>query len=139
MAIYTKIHASDLNKIVASYQIEVIDFTPIEGGNANSNYHIYAKSGEYMMTIVEEKSLQEAQKLTTLLQWLGKHHFLTSPVQATITGEMVTQYAGRSESTRLNSSHKPISYAVFCLKKKNKKHTKKKKKNMNSNQTQRAS
>ena len=25
------------------------------------------------------------------------------------------------KSTRLNSSHKPISYAVFCLKKKNKK------------------
>ena len=25
----------------------------------------------------------------------------------------------RSEDTRLNSSHKPISYAVFCLKKKN--------------------
>ena len=24
------------------------------------------------------------------------------------------------KSTRLNSSHKPISYAVFCLKKKNK-------------------
>ena len=28
-------------------------------------------------------------------------------------------------STRLNSSHKPISYAVFCLKKKNKKNKKK--------------
>src|SRR5207245_5344019 len=27
--------------------------------------------------------------------------------------------AGRSESTRLNSSHGSISYAVFCLKKKN--------------------
>src|SRR5438132_10901038 len=27
---------------------------------------------------------------------------------------------GRSESTRLNSSHTVISYAVFCLKKKNK-------------------
>ena len=26
------------------------------------------------------------------------------------------------KSTRLNSSHKPISYAVFCLKKKNKNH-----------------
>ena len=32
------------------------------------------------------------------------------------------------KSTRLNSSHKPISYAVFCLKKKNQK---KKKKNHN--------
>ena len=33
------------------------------------------------------------------------------------------------KSTRLNSSHKPISYAVFCLKKKKKKTNKKKKKN----------
>src|SRR5437867_10790869 len=29
------------------------------------------------------------------------------------------QAAARSESTRLNSSHRTISYAVFCLKKKN--------------------
>ena len=30
------------------------------------------------------------------------------------------------KSTRLNSSHKPISYAVFCLKKKNNKNKQKK-------------
>src|SRR5437773_7619086 len=30
------------------------------------------------------------------------------------------EYTKRSESTRLNSSHITISYAVFCLKKKNK-------------------
>lgn len=93
MAIYTRIQASDLEKIVAPYQIEVVDFTPIEGGNTNSNYHIQAKKGEYMLTIAEEKSLQEAQRLAALLQWLGEHHFLTSPVHASITGEMVTQYA----------------------------------------------
>ena len=34
----------------------------------------------------------------------------------------------RSESTRLNSSHITISYAVFCLKKKKKKKKKKKQK-----------
>src|SRR5438034_7221964 len=32
----------------------------------------------------------------------------------------VLRRAARSESTRLNSSHTVISYAVFCLKKKNK-------------------
>src|SRR5438132_8768752 len=32
--------------------------------------------------------------------------------------------AGDRKSTRLNSSHTVISYAVFCLKKKKKKHTK---------------
>jgi len=48
-----------------------------------------------MLTIAEEKSLQEVQRLATLLQWLSEHHFLTSPVHASITGEMVTQYAGK--------------------------------------------
>src|SRR5438552_6518119 len=33
-----------------------------------------------------------------------------------------TPNPGRSESTRLNSSHQIISYAVFCLKKKKRKH-----------------
>src|SRR2546430_13357889 len=34
-----------------------------------------------------------------------------------------TQEVEDRKSTRLNSSHSQISYAVFCLKKKNKKHT----------------
>src|SRR2546427_9633335 len=34
--------------------------------------------------------------------------------------DLVEQRIARSESTRLNSSHSQISYAVFCLKKKNK-------------------
>src|SRR3712207_7245981 len=34
--------------------------------------------------------------------------------------ELRQHYLQRSEDTRLNSSHANISYAVFCLKKKNK-------------------
>src|SRR3712207_8855744 len=33
--------------------------------------------------------------------------------------ELVAAYLGDRKSTRLNSSHANISYAVFCLKKKN--------------------
>src|SRR5687768_17697100 len=40
------------------------------------------------------------------------------------------------KSTRLNSSHGYISYAVFCLKKKKKKKKKKKNKKKNKNQKQ---
>src|SRR6266480_7755118 len=36
-----------------------------------------------------------------------------------LTGHLYVRYE-RSESTRLNSSHMSISYAVFCLKKKKK-------------------
>ena len=40
-------------------------------------------------------------------------------------GHFIKERAGRSEETRLNSSHITISYAVFCLKKKKKKTQKK--------------
>src|SRR5688572_32520333 len=41
---------------------------------------------------------------------------------------------GDRKSTRLNSSHSQISYAVFCLKKKKKKTNKNKKKKMHKKQ-----
>src|SRR5690554_7603683 len=44
--------------------------------------------------------------------------YLTGP--AFIYREGGSRYIARSESTRLNSSHVRISYAVFCLKKKKK-------------------
>src|SRR5690625_5753759 len=49
---------------------------------------------------------------------LSQYHHLHPEKQA--DGKYV-QKIDRSESTRLNSSHVAISYAVFCLKKKNKK------------------
>ena len=95
MAIYTRIQVSDLRKIVSLYGIEVIDFTPIDAGNTNSNYHVRAKRDEYILTIMEDKSSQEVQNLAILLQWLAKHDFLTSAVLAAGTGEIITYYAGK--------------------------------------------
>src|SRR2546427_8443602 len=43
-------------------------------------------------------------------------------VQAFALGAGIAGLAGMQKSTRLNSSHSQISYAVFCLKKKKKKH-----------------
>src|SRR2546430_4463634 len=42
------------------------------------------------------------------------------PLQPTVAHQlaMQAQHAGDRKSTRLNSSHSQISYAVFCLKKK---------------------
>src|SRR5438094_6505403 len=47
--------------------------------------------------------------------------------------------AADRKSTRLNSSHRTISYAVFCLKKKKKKHNKKKEKEQENNGVNRRS
>src|SRR2546430_6244244 len=47
---------------------------------------------------------------------------LPSPGTTSLRVEL-TDPPGDRKSTRLNSSHSQISYAVFCLKKKKKKHT----------------
>src|SRR5437867_9936957 len=44
----------------------------------------------------------------------------TNPVAAPSSSEMYPAGPTRSEEQRLNSSHRTISYAVFCLKKKKK-------------------
>src|SRR2546429_1902994 len=44
---------------------------------------------------------------------------MCSRTQVCLCGPHTVAFCMRSESTRLNSSHGYISYAVFCLKKKN--------------------
>src|SRR2546426_8376882 len=44
-------------------------------------------------------------------------------VEFALSDALVLSIKGDRKSTRLNSSHLVISYAVFCLKKKNKKNT----------------
>ncbi len=92
MATYTEIPISDLRKIAINYGIKATNFIPVEGGNANTNYHIQAEDCDYILTLSEEKSLQEVRKLAALLEWLKKYDFITSKVHASLAGELVTQY-----------------------------------------------
>src|SRR5258705_9992614 len=67
--------------------------------------------------------LQEAENLRTLGANLArfKNILVPQPVDDYTTSRVLTmEYVlGDRKSTRLNSSHLGISYAVFCLKKKN--------------------
>src|SRR2546427_5982451 len=45
--------------------------------------------------------------------------FISEWIQPQLPGTAESQRLGDRKSTRLNSSHSQISYAVFCLKKKN--------------------
>src|SRR5437660_5961449 len=60
---------------------------------------------------------------TTLFRSLGLHpgRDIEAHAAAALAGIPFERNAGDRKSTRLNSSHVAISYAVFCLKKKKKK------------------
>src|SRR4051812_49686927 len=74
---------------------------------------------------VAKEKLIEIEKLflkeLTKAQKAGQ---LTSSIQPALLAKHLLNLAGQLDrkSTRLNSSHMSISYAVFCLKKKKKKH-----------------
>src|SRR3990170_9128398 len=61
-------------------------------------------------------SLHDALPISKKPPLFSEHHFFIDLI-------VHPEFRKRSESTRLNSSHQIISYAVFCLKK-NKKKTK---------------
>src|SRR5437899_6429849 len=66
---------------------------------------------------VAEDVLSEQDK-TRLLEYLRKSHGSSEPKnKITLTRKQTSEIIDR-KSTRLNSSHLGISYAVFCLKKK---------------------
>src|SRR2546429_6205717 len=55
---------------------------------------------------------------TTLFRSILSNAMLRGPRSLLLRTERNPEPSGRSEGTRLNSSHGYISYAVFCLKKK---------------------
>lgn len=92
MAVYTKIPMHDLEKIALAYGIKATNFISIEAGNANSNYRIKGENGNFMLTLGEEKTFQEMQKLAKILSWLEEHGFKTSKVHPSLNGDLVTSY-----------------------------------------------
>src|SRR5688572_31560026 len=56
------------------------------------------------------------------LEWLSYNAVLAPDGSGFVLNKPVETRGEDRKSTRLNSSHSQISYAVFCLKKKNTKH-----------------
>src|SRR3712207_7111179 len=64
--------------------------------------------------------LQRREVLADLVVELRRGAAVLQVVAAGVGGDREARRDGDRKSTRLNSSHANISYAVFCLKKKNK-------------------
>src|SRR5690606_10736117 len=67
-----------------------------------------------------EVHLEDLVLTELLLDLSRQHHLPRFAPQRLLPGEVLRKDVADRKSTRLNSSHVKISYAVFCLKKKNK-------------------
>ena len=76
---------------------------------------------EWLLTCCWPKNLKAiAPSRVQFLAWYGDVFFLNSCAISCFDFSHLICFSADRKSTRLNSSHWPISYAVFCLKKKKK-------------------
>src|SRR5690349_23586677 len=69
------------------------------------------------------RSVPSPRQNVELLADVPELRFVTGRLPVTPLARLTCAHAGDRKSTRLNSSHVEISYAVFCLKKKKKQYT----------------
>src|SRR5437868_12218440 len=99
--------------------------TVLAPGNVEGDGHGKAGQGEGQHSLEVDLSLDELAEILgeelalPRIQNRGKKNLTTPKVK--YTGVHTVGPESDRKSTRLNSSHVSISYAVFCLKKKNKK------------------
>src|SRR5206468_7253641 len=119
----------DPRNIVATTQspTRVERSVPLKALVSQINYNLFdleVGSQQSQFAYLQAKDLADAvegiMRTHDVALWNGTDTSLSTPTTQQYFGAIGQIVAGgnRSESTRLNSSHDQISYAVFCLKKK---------------------
>src|SRR5688572_32741628 len=88
--------------------------------NASATTEIYTLSLTTLFRSLQLREKQKARRIYGVLEAQFRNNFEKAALMKGITGDNMLGMLERRDrkSTRLNSSHSQISYAVFCLKKK---------------------
>jgi len=91
MAQYTTLNQQKIDSIASEFLIKNIhSFSILNGGSENTNYLLKAESGNYVLTICEQKTAQKARELALLLEHLEKHQFESSKIIRTVKNEPIS-------------------------------------------------
>lgn len=88
MAQYTFLNTAEINTITTQYAIGNIDaYKVLSGGSENTNYLLTTTVAKYVLTICEQKNIDEANQLAQLLEHLAGHNFVTSKIIRSVNNE----------------------------------------------------
>lgn len=74
MSVYTPLTLPQVQDFAKDYALNIIEITPIQGGVENTNYFLTADNQQqYVLTVFEEISAEDAAQLPPVLNHLGQH------------------------------------------------------------------
>ena len=96
MANYSTIERKDLETLLCAYDVgEILDFHELKGGLANSSFKINSAHGSYILTICDEKNVNEVQSMVNLLNLLNEKKFPTTRIVKTRNRDNTVAYKGK--------------------------------------------
>lgn len=96
MALYTVLDDQAIDEILRSYGLKLRgDYKVLSGGSENTNYKVETDKGSAVLTICEQKSVEAANELASLLVYLDQHDFATSKLIKTTAGDLTISHKGK--------------------------------------------
>ncbi len=92
MATYTQLDEQDIQSLADSYDLRVINFLPIDGGSGNSSYILKTEQASYVLTVCDEKKIDEVFKMGQLLLLLETHNIPCNRLISPVNSEILTTF-----------------------------------------------
>ena len=92
MATYTQLNKQDIQSLADNYDLRVIKFLPIDGGSGNSSYILKTEKSSYVLTVCDDKKIDEVFKMGQLLLLLETHNIPCNRLILPINSEILTTF-----------------------------------------------
>lgn len=94
MAKYSELEENEIQELAVKYDLDLVDYEPIEGGAGNTSYLLRARKSEYVLTIFEI-TMSRVVDLSKLLLVLEENEFPTTRLLYLADGGTVTINQGK--------------------------------------------
>lgn len=95
MVAYVNLSKEEIQEIVKEFGIHAQDFSCLDGGSTNSNFLVGSKEGKFVLSISNEKNVDEISNLVNLLLALEIEQFPTARLIPNSDGRYITDYIGK--------------------------------------------
>ena len=92
MATYTQLNKQDIQSLADNYDLRVIKFLPIDGGSGNSSYILKTEKSSYVLTVCDDKKIDEVFKMGQLLLLLETHNIPCNRLILPVNSEILTTF-----------------------------------------------
>jgi homoserine kinase type II len=92
MATYTQLSPHDIQSLADNYDLSIVEFKPLDGGNGNSSYLLKTEQATFVLTVCDDKTVDEVFNMGQLLLLLEAHDVPCNRLMSPHNSEILTTF-----------------------------------------------